>query len=123
MTPVIKKDGIGDDCKDTFLTAMAEADIGQAVTLLTTPDHTVSNGADNDEILGVLSAVDEVNGVATVQLRGWVECLYSGSAPGRGANIGLLLDGTGKVKAGSSVKKYHVTKVDTTATTVTFWLG
>lgn len=123
MTPVIKKDGIGNDCGDTFLTALAETDVGKAVALLTTPDHTVSLGADGDEILGELKNVDEVNNVCTVELRGWITMLYSGSAPARGANIGLLLDGTGKVKAGSSVKKYHVTKVDTTNTKVTFWLG
>jgi hypothetical protein len=123
MTPVIKKLGIGNDCGDTFLTALAETDLGKAVALLTTPDHTVSLGADGDELLGVLEHVDEINNVGTVQLRGWVETLYSGSAPARGANIGLLLDGTGKVKAGASVKKYHVTKVVTATTKVTFWLG
>lgn len=119
MTPVIGNQGIGYQAR-TRLTALTESSLGKAVGLSSTPDNTVALGSDSDEIYGVLRHVDEVNNSCTVQIAGEVTLLYSGSAPSRGANIGLLLDGTGKVKAGSSVKKYHVSEVNTTATTVTF---
>lgn len=119
MTPVISNKGLGYQAR-TRLTALLEADLEKAVGLASTPDNTVGLGADGDEIYGVLKHVDDVNGTGTVQIAGEVTLLYSGSAPVRGANIGLLLDGTGKVKAGASVKKYHVSELDTVATTVTF---
>ncbi len=73
----------------------------------------------NSEFIGV--AVSKRNNQVCVQLTGYAEVSYTGSAPTLGY-CGLLSAGTNGVKAGDG-RKYKVLKVDTAKKTVGFILS
>ena len=58
---------------------------------------------------------------AGVQIHGFVEAAYTGSAPAMGY-VNLSADGSGGVKADANGRAYLVVKVNTTTMTVTFEL-
>ena len=119
MTPVIKHDGIGNEA-ETYLTALVAADIGKAVSPHLTVAQTVILGLDDAQFMGRLDRVDEVNGVGTVTRKGHFRMVYSGSAPSLGYQT-ILVDGTGKVKAGAG-RQVLITKVITATTEVEFFV-
>lgn len=81
---------------------------------------TVVNCAAGNDFIGVASSLR--GGAAGVQLDGYVELRYSGTAPAVGF-AGLVADGSGGVKTSAdAVKKYKVLAVDTINTTVGFIL-
>ena len=73
----------------------------------------------NDRFCGVAHLVDQ--GMASVQMEGFVTVEYSGAAPTLGYNK-LAADGFGGVYVNTSGQTYLVVKVDTSRTTVTFKL-
>ncbi len=86
---------------------------GQPVTLC--DNCTVLASLENTEFHGV--AVSYRNGAAAVQLTGYVELPYSGTAPGIGTTA-LVADGNGGVMMGEAGKKVLVISVDTVSETV-----
>ena len=81
----------------------------------------VAPAANNDSIIGI--NVCSRNGFTTVQLSGYAECAYSGTAPTLGY-VKLCADGNGgvKVASGESGTLFRVLNVNTTAKTVGFIL-
>lgn len=81
---------------------------------------TVSKCADGNDFVGIVTS--ERGGAAGVQVDGYVEIKYSGTAPDLGFS-GLVADAFGGVKESeSAAKKYKVLFVDTENTVVGFIL-
>lgn len=80
---------------------------------------TVTAAVDSNDFMGVCLNVR--NSCAAVQMNGYTEMKYSGSAPNVGYSR-LTSAGTGKVKADTSGREYLVIGVDTANTTVGFIL-
>lgn len=88
--------------------------------LKVTANDTVGLTVDNDNFIGVCRTVEK--GLCGVGLSGVVEIAYTGTAPSLG-RARLISNNTGGVKVGADTdKEYLVVKVDTTASTVTFFL-
>lgn len=80
----------------------------------------VTNCIDGNDFIGIAQTVR--GDVVGVQLDGYVEVPYSGTAPTIG-NVGLVADGNGGVKqVASAVKKYKVLCIDASTSTVGFIL-
>lgn len=79
----------------------------------------VSNAADGAVPMGI--ALHERCGVAAVQLKGYVELPYSGTAPALGWSV-LVSNGAGGVKTASAGLSCLVINVDTAAKTVGLYL-
>jgi hypothetical protein len=108
-------EGIGQE----LVTFLAEDGLKSGVVCAVTDNGTVGDCAAGKRFCGVALHVD--NGVATVQLKGFVTANYTGgSAPAVGFTA-LMADGDGGVNVGGSAT-YLVTQVDTSANTVGFWL-
>ncbi len=80
-------------------------------------NDTVTAASAADPIHGI--CVYEKNGLASVQVKGFVTLPYTGTAPGVGY-AQLAANGSGGVQTASSGPLYLVAKVDTAAYTVTF---
>jgi len=80
-------------------------------------NNTVAVCADDDRFCGVCIHADSAN--ADVQLKGYVELEYTGTAPTVGYSK-LLASAAGKVKADSDGAEFLVLKVDTTNKIVGF---
>lgn len=78
---------------------------------------TVSACSDGDRFVGC--AMHCAGGFADVQVKGYIECAYTGTAPALGF-AKMLAGAAGKVKADSNGAEFLVLKVDTTAGTVGF---
>lgn len=83
-----------------------------------TANGTVCPCADGDKFCGVLEGIR--GGFAGVQLEGFAELKYSGTAPALGY-VNLCANGTGGVKTGSG-NAYLAVSVDTANKTVTIKL-
>lgn len=70
--------------------------------------------ADGEAFIGVMEGIRK--GFTAVQLHGFAEVGYSGTAPALGY-VNLVANGNGGVKTGSGVKAYLVVSVDTAAQT------
>ena len=75
--------------------------------------------ADGGVFFGVVDHVE--NGMAAVQMEGFVKLSYSGTAPNHGY-VGLVSDGNGGVKVDASADKRLVVAVDLVSKTVVFKL-
>ena len=82
-------------------------------------NYTVTTAPENGEFHGV--AIISRNDAVSVQLTGYVELPYSGTAPAVGT-VALAADGNGGVMASSDGKEYLVINVDTINKTIGFML-
>ncbi len=94
----------------TFKTTNAVA--GEPVTV--NANDTVAKSAAGDSFCGVAASV--VDGCAAVQISGFVELPYSGTAPTVGYNT-LVANGNGGVKTNSTGRNLLVVNVNTTKST------
>jgi len=78
--------------------------------------------ADGDRFHGIVKAISRDGKLLTVAKRGFVDVLYSGTAPTAGL-VKLLADGADGVKEDVGGDEYLVIDVDTTNTILTIWLG
>lgn len=102
----------------TMVTALVEADLGKVVKA--SANKTVALCADGDKFMGVLQTLNAT--LAGVQEDGYIELVYTGSAPTLGWCL-LAANATGGVKVGTTGDiLYHVVNVDTGTTKVTFRL-
>ena len=79
---------------------------------------TVSACAEGDRFCGVAAHVTD-DGIATVQLKGYVRCAYTGTAPSVGYTK-LAAGDTGAVAVSDNGGEYLVVDVDTADATVGF---
>ncbi len=94
-----------------------EIALGRVVTVAN--GNAVKATAEKD-FIGVLDTVRA--GIAGVQMEGYVECRYSGTAPIVGVG-GLVADANGYVKASDAAqRKYRILQVNTSKHTVGFLL-
>ena len=101
----------------SFLNASGANAAGDGKLVKMSANNTVAVCADDDRFCGLCIHADSET--ADVQLKGYVELEYSGTAPTVGWAT-LLAAGAGKVKADSDGAEFLVLKVDTTAKTVGF---
>ncbi len=111
----ISMQGIGEQC----LSAKKGASGTAGYPCKFSANDTVVNAASADGFCGVISGVHGT--LVTVQYAGFVTLPYTGTAPTVGYSI-LVANGGGGVKTASSGKSYLVTKVNSTAGTVTVLL-
>ena len=104
---------------ENVLTFKAASGVTAGVPVKISANDTVAVCSAGNIFCGVATEVS--GGYAGVQLTGFVALPYSGTAPAVGLSA-LSADGNGGVKADSSGSKHLVTKVDTTALTVSFML-
>lgn len=107
--------GFNNNCM-TF-NAGESAEIGAPAAL--DENGKIVNAEADEKFLGVICNVR--NGITGVQLEGYTELKYTGSAPTLGWDS-LSADGNGGVKVDANGVPYRVLKVDTTAKTVGFIL-
>ena len=74
-------------------------------------NNEVSNASDGDKAIGI--ALFSSNGIASVQMKGYIELPYTGTTPTLGFNS-FLADGTGGIKSDPSGIPYLVVNLDTT---------
>lgn len=109
--------GLG-QCLATFETDSAASDRGKVCKMAGGGKIAVAATA-GEGFCGVIS--DVRGGAAAVQLRGYVEVAYTGTAPSCGWAI-LAADGAGGVKTAESGHEFLVVNVDSEAGTVGLWL-
>lgn len=109
----------GYENKTITIEAGSSLTVGSPVEL--DSDGKAVDASSGDYFIGVCTAIR--NGWASVQLDGYVEVKYNGTAPGYGL-VKLVANGSSKVKAGGAddIALYKVVKVDTANTTVGFIL-
>lgn len=100
----------------TFETAATADDLGKVCKMA---DGGVAVCGAGDDVCGVLCDVRA--GAAAVQLRGYVELPYTGTAPTAGY-CALTADGAGGVQCAEGAHEFLVLSVDETASTVGVWL-
>lgn len=100
----------------TFETAATADDRGKVCKMT---GGGVAASAAGEDVCGVIC--DVRGGAAAVQLRGYVEVAYSGTAPTCGW-CKLCADGNGGVKTGTGAHEFLVVSVDETASTIGLWL-
>lgn len=114
----IEFNGFMEECI-TFNSALVLADELKPVKV--SASATVALSADTQPIHGKVIKVEK-DGAVTVQLKGYTEFVYSGTAPTVGY-AKLAADGTGKVKVdATNGREFLVMKVDATAKVVGFLL-
>ena len=87
---------------------------------------TVSLCVAEDIFIGVIESIDRDNAFGVVNQKGFVTLPYTGTAPAVGSNVELVANAAGGVKVPATAgtgKRYVVAEVNTTALTVTFYLG
>lgn len=103
--------GIG-DLSLSFLSALVRGtDEGKPVKA--SANGTVALCSDGDQFLGIVSAIDAADKLATVKVRGFVTVPYSGTMPTVGQGT-LVADTSGGVKGASDAvgkKLYYVVSV------------
>lgn len=93
-----------------ILTFPATGDLTPGKVVALGQDSIIAAPLDQD-FVGVLNTIR--GSVAGVQMEGYVECRYSGTAPVPGV-CGLVADASGNVKVSDdSLRKYRVLRVDT----------
>lgn len=107
---------------DTIATFYATENVKKGDLVVLSDGFTVDVAADSGIFIG--TCLDVRNGMATVNLFGYAEFPYTGSAPSLGANA-LAANGKGGVKQASysSGRIVLVVDVDTTASVVKFLLA
>lgn len=103
---------IGDVCA----TFVSDTEIAKGVPVKLIGNGAVAKCADGDEFIGIVTA--SRGNLATVQLKGFAEVPYSGTAPALGWQ-GIAAAASGKVKASATAIKRLVADVDTVKSTVT----
>jgi len=109
----------------SFLSALTKGtDEEKVVRLHATTPKTVTLPAAEAKFMGVLKQVDAADGVASVQVEGYVTVPYTGTIPGIGHKE-LVANGAGGVKTPTTPGTgifYWVVDGDATAGTITFKL-
>ena len=96
----------------------AASGVSAGMTVTVTSNGTVSKSAADDAFAGIALNVD--GGLACVQLCGYAEAAYTGTAPSLGI-VALAGNGSGGVKAAATGgREVLAVSVDTTAKTVGF---
>lgn len=104
---------------ENVLTFNSQGEVISGALVKMAGNGTVTPCADGDKFAGV--AVNEAGGCAGVQLKGYVTCAYTGTAPTVGF-CNLLAGGASAVKTGTTGVQYLVLDVDAAAKTVGFIL-
>ena len=102
-------DGIGEMVATFHVAEGGEVLVGDAVTL--TDGATVGMGASGNVLCGIVTCVDE-DGCAAVQVGGFAQAGYTGTAPTVGMNA-LCVDGKGGILVKSGGMNCLVVSVDT----------
>jgi len=117
-------DGIGQRNVSFASSLTKGTDEEKVVRIHATTPKTVILPSVEDKFMGVLKQIDAGDGVATVQVEGYVTLPYTGTAPGVGHKE-LVANGAGGVKtpatAGTGIY-YWIVDGDATAQTVTLKL-
>lgn len=96
---------------ETIATFKAGTGVDAGVPVKVSAEGTVAACSANDEFAGVVTSVRE--GYCAVQLSGYAEMSYSGTAPSYGKAL-LVADGSGKVKTAASGRAVTVVHLNTT---------
>lgn len=99
---------------ENFATFIADETVKPGQPVEVKANVTVMSAGSGKAFCGIAKSVR--NGCAAVQLSGYVQIGYSGTAPGFGYQS-VVADGTGKIKAGTSDQKVLVVEVDPAAAT------
>lgn len=104
---------------DISATFVSDTELPKSTPVKLTDNAAVAKCADGDEFIGIVTA--SRGNLATVQLRGFAEVPYSGTAPALGWQ-GVAAAANGKVKASATSLKRLVADVDTLNAVVTIMM-
>lgn len=114
-----------DTHKTTNLTLGYTGTVAAEDVVTLTANEQVGRGAAEAQIFGQALVVESGRAKVSVKTEGYIEALYSGTAPTAGANKELVVDGAGKVKVPATAgtgTRVDILLVDTATTTVVFRL-
>lgn len=105
--------------QETVLSFEAGTSVTTGAPVVISDNNQVADAAAGAQMAGI--ALHVRNDIAAVQVRGYAEISFSGTAPGLGW-VNLAADGSGGVKALAAGRSCLVVNVDTAAKTVGLYL-